>query len=284
MKMIRSLVVYLVVMLSLTSFKPVGESEGSAVNNELLIKTYISKVYQQIDFDDNKKPSFDVFSRACQGYLNLKSEGKLSSEKELLTICDMSLSSSEDRMWVIDLAKKKVLYNTFVAHGQGSGDEYAYAFSNNFDSHQTSLGFYVTTDTYDGDHGMSLHLVGMDKGFNDAAFDRGIVVHGAKYVSQKFIRGNDHLGRSWGCPAVPAKLSNKIINTIKDSTCLFIYYPEENYLKSTVWLKKKIMNLPRGSIYQDMQAISLPKPKARVIEYRNKSGKVDSVVTLPTSN
>ena len=142
----------------------------------------------------------------------------------------------------------KVLFNTWVAHGQGSGTEYATSFSNTNSSHQSSLGFYVTGTTYNGIHGTSLRLFGMDEGYNDAAFDRDIVVHGADYVSEKFIKEREYLGRSWGCPAVPSNLSLPIINTIKDGTCLFIYYPEKNYLLASNWLNKKMSVMPGSNI------------------------------------
>ncbi len=140
-------------------------------------------------------------------------------------------------MWIIDLDSRKVLLNTHVAHGQGTGEEYAKNFSNNEGSHQSSMGFYVTGDTYVGKHGNSLHLHGMDEGYNSAAYERAIVVHGAGYVSSDFIAGTGRLGRSWGCPAVSNELADEVIETIKDGTCMFIYYPEQRYIQSSKWLK-----------------------------------------------
>lgn len=223
---------------------------------------HIENVYSAICADGNSLPAYAVFEKAYRGYLNLQSAGKLKSDKQILTICDLSISANENRMWIIDLAQKKVLLHTLVAHGQGSGEEYAVKFSNKMNSHQTSLGFYVTGDTYNGDHGRSLYLHGMDRGFNNMAYERDIVVHGAEYVSKDFICSNERLGRSWGCPAVPAKLSNKVIDHIKDRTCLFIYYPQKQYLKSSVWLKKNINHLP-----QDIAANYPMLQKASVVEY-----------------
>lgn len=197
-------------------------------------------LFSDIDFGNHECLSYDVFYKAYIGYLNLKQAGKLNTDKEILTICDMSLSSVQSRMWIIDLKNKKLLCNTFVAHGRKSGDDRANHFSNRTGSRMTSLGFYVTADTYEGEHGLSLHLQGMDSRFNDAAFKRGIVVHGASYVSNQHIAQNSFLGRSWGCPAVPDHLSKQIIETIKDNTCLFIYYPDKNYLRCSVWLNKKV--------------------------------------------
>jgi len=240
--------------------KPVGANESTSMMAESAIMRYIDNVYARLDFCDNQRLSYDVFVKACHGYFNLKNAGKLSSDKSIITICDFTKSSTENRMWVIDLAQKKILFNTYVAHGQGSGDEFATAFSNHAESHQSSLGFYVTGDTYQGEHGTSLRLLGMDENYNDAAYDRGIVVHGADYVSDNFIKGNERLGRSWGCPAVPSTLSLPIINTIKEGSCLFIYYPDKNYLKTAFWLNKRVDQLPNDIMASDMKFASDMKP------------------------
>lgn len=214
------------------------------VSPESILNNYIKKLYKNIDFENGNKLSFEVFDKAYRGYLNLREAGELTTEKEILTVCDFTQSSNENRMWIIDLRERKVLFNTFVAHGAGTGEEFAKKFSNTFDSHQSSLGFYVTGDTYMGEHGNSLYLHGKDQGFNSNAYERSIVVHGAEYVSNKFIKGNERLGRSWGCPAVPENLAQPIINTIKQGTCLFIYYPEKSYLKSGYWMNKKLSEVP----------------------------------------
>lgn len=208
------------------------------VKQAFINKAY--QVYSQIDFNKCENLNRLIFTRAYFGYENLKNAGYLSAEKHVITICDFSLSANQPRLWVIDLDAKKVLFNTLVAHGQGSGEEYATRFSNRENSHQSSLGFYVTAETYEGDHGYSLRLQGMDKGYNDHAYDRSIVMHGAEYVSNNFIDNNQRLGRSWGCPAVPVALATPIINIIKNGTCLFIYYPDNEYLAATPWLKTPI--------------------------------------------
>lgn len=275
-KAILCLSVYLMTAISV---KPVDAVEhiSSAAINQASIENYISNEYRQIDFGHcGGKLSLEVFSKAYHGYLALQDAGKLTG-RHMLTICDFTKSSTQDRLWIIDLDAKKVVFNTFVAHGQGSGEEFATAFSNHEDSHQSSLGFYVTGDTYIGEHGVSLRLYGMDNGFNDAAYDRGIVVHGANYVSGNFIAGNDRLGRSWGCPAVPSQLSDAIINKIKNGTCLFIYYPQKKYLETAYWLNKKIDHLPGDTFYPNFQA---PMPTDTIIEYVSASGKVDSTKTV----
>ncbi len=251
-KSIIRLFTYLAMFIS-SPFKTVSADEIRTTevlpsNNEADFDNYISSLYKQIDFGNYARLSYEVFNKAYRGFVNLRNAGKLNNGKEIISVCDFSLPSSKNRLWIIDLKNRKVLFNTYVAHGQGSGEEYAIAFSNSADSHQSSLGFYVTGATYDGIHGTSLRLVGMDEGYNDAALDRDIVVHGAAYVSEKFIKGNNYMGRSWGCPAVPVKLSLPIINAIKDGTCLFIYFPEKNYLHASNWLNKKISGIPGNNI------------------------------------
>ncbi|SHK14837.1 murein L,D-transpeptidase catalytic domain family protein [Epilithonimonas mollis] len=194
------------------------------------------EIYKQLQFTEETL-NFEVFEKAFLGFQNLKKSGKLEPSAKLLSVCDFSLSSNKKRLWVLDLDEKKVLFNTLVAHGKGTGEEFAMNFSNTEDSHQSSLGFYVTEQAYNGDNGYSMRLFGMDRGYNDNALERCIVMHGANYVSEDFIRSEKRLGRSWGCPAVPRELAQPIINTIKDRTCLFIYYPDQNYLSGSQWLK-----------------------------------------------
>lgn len=256
-KMILCLALYAVTCVSGNDVAKATENVSSA---EALLQSYIQKLYNQIDFDEKHPLAFDIFNKAYRGYLNLKNADKLNNDKEILTVCDFTQSSNNDRMWIIDLKKRKVLYNTYVAHGAATGEEFATKFSNNFESHQSSIGFYVTGETYNGDHGNSLRLHGMDFGYNHNAFDRAIVMHGAGYVNEKFIKGNERLGRSWGCPAVDNKLAQPIINTVKGGTCLFIYYPEKNYLKSGYWMNKKVEEVPQF-LMEDMTLLAAAKGK-----------------------
>lgn len=137
----------------------------------------------------------------------------------------------------MDITNGKLLIKTYVAHGRNSGIEYATKFSNIPESLQSSLGFYITSETYYGEHGLSLRLTGVDPGYNDKAFERSIVIHGAAYVDAARAKNGIMMGRSYGCPAVPQKESSNIINTIKNGTCFFIYHPSRNYL-----LNSKILN------------------------------------------
>jgi hypothetical protein len=155
---------------------------------------------------------------------------------ETLTVIDYSKPSSERRLWVYDLKTKQLLFEELVAHGQGSGANMATQFSNNDESHQTSLGLFVTGDTYVGKNGYSLRLDGLDKGVNDHARDRAIVMHGAPYVSPEFVQANGRLGRSWGCPAISELVARKMIDTVKGGGLVFAYYPDAKLLKTSKYL------------------------------------------------
>lgn len=153
-----------------------------------------------------------------------------------LTVIDYSKPSSEQRLWVFDLKTKELLYQELVAHGQGSGANMATQFSNLDSSHQTSLGLFRTADTYVGKNGYSLRLDGLDRGFNDQARDRAIVMHGAPYVSEAFVKATGRLGRSWGCPAISELVARKMIDTVKGGGLVFAYYPDAQWLKTSKYL------------------------------------------------
>ncbi len=171
------------------------------------------------------KMAYRVFERAMQGY-RLVDGGS----SPLLTIIDYSQPSTAERLFVIDLKSRKLIHNTYVAHGKNSGTDLARSFSNIKSSLKSSPGFYMTGETYRGKHGYSLRLDGLEPGINDRARERAIVIHGADYVSPDFIRRHQRLGRSWGCPAVPDELATEIIDTIKGGTCLYIHTDDPGYL------------------------------------------------------
>ncbi len=206
-------------------------NEESIETHSQVFDNYVNTAYTKLGLKQ-KGLSYKVFHYAMTGYYNLESRGLLSGKK-LLTIADMQKSANAKRLFVIDLANDKVLYQTWVAHGNGSGNEYAKVFSNVPNSYTSSLGWYVTDSTYFGKHGLSLIIDGIEKGYNDKARERAIVIHGAEYVSASFIKQVGRLGRSQGCPALPMDKSELIINTIQDRTALFIYYPEAEYLKKS---------------------------------------------------
>jgi hypothetical protein len=155
---------------------------------------------------------------------------------ERLAVIDYRLPSDTPRLWVLDLATGKVLFEELVAHGRGSGEARAVRFSNIEDSKSSSLGLYRTMETYDGDNGYSLRLQGLETGFNDRAWSRSIVMHGADYVSSSFIRTTGRLGRSHGCPAVRREVAKPLIDSIKDGQYLFAYYPDAAWLATSAYL------------------------------------------------
>jgi len=177
-----------------------------------------------------------AFKEAIKGYNYLLGK-KLLNNPNVLTIVDYSKPSSQKRLYVLDMNDGKILFNTLVAHGRNSGLEYATNFSNSGESHKSSLGFFITLNTYNGDNGYSLKLKGCEKGINDKALKRAIVMHGAEYADESFLNSNGFLGRSYGCPAVPEKMSKQIIDVIKDGSCMFLYHPTKKYCKAS-----KILN------------------------------------------
>lgn len=175
----------------------------------------------QLNLAGLSKQAFDL---ARKGFDKLVAEGRVVNDS-IVSIVDFSLPSTSKRLYILDLRNYKVLFNTFVAHGRNTGREWATNFSNQMSSYKSSPGFYLTAQTYQGNNGYSLKLLGLEKGINDNAFNRAIVMHGADYVSASFANSHGYLGRSEGCPAIPAPLSRPIINTIKNGSCLFIYHP-----------------------------------------------------------
>jgi hypothetical protein len=153
-----------------------------------------------------------------------------------LAVIDYSLPSTEPRLWVFDLVRKRLLFKELVSHGRGSGDALAHAFSNEPESHQSSLGLFRTLDSYYGRNGYSLRLQGLEPGINDLAYERAIVIHGADYVSESFIERTGRLGRSLGCPAVRPEVTRRLIDVLKDDQYLFAYYPDRKWLQRSAFL------------------------------------------------
>jgi hypothetical protein len=200
------------------------ESEPSTElkeKSELLFDLLTSK-YDQLPSEMALKAAFD-------GYEKLNG----SLQNQLLTVIDFTMPSTQKRLWIIDPEQGEVLLNTVVAHGRNSGGLMAESFSNRPESYQSSLGFYKTAETYQGKHGYSLRLDGLEKGFNDQARNRAIVIHGADYAREEFAKSVGRLGRSLGCPALPSELSSKAIDLIKNGSLLFIYGKDSDYLNKS---------------------------------------------------
>jgi len=179
-------------------------------------------------------PRREVLDLAMQAYQCGEREGRF--ERSVLTIIDYSLPSSKPRLWVIDVRRKQVLYHELVAHGEGSGDAVAVAFSNDVGSHQSSLGLFRTEEVYSGRFGYSLRLSGLEPGINDRARERAIVVHGSADVSRAYAAQWGTIGRSWGCPALPEDVAPRIIDSIAWGSAVFAYYPDTKWLRQSHYL------------------------------------------------
>ena len=226
-----------------------GESaEVEACDNQVIeyfytssdrFKVYCDSLYTKV-FTDANRPSRKVFDYAMKGYAYYATQDLL-SKKNIVSFIDYSLSANVKRFWVIDLKKTKLLFHELVAHGRNTGEEFARKFSNIESSFQSSLGFFVTGEIYSGKHDLSIRMNGLEKRFNGNALQRGIVIHGADYVSESFIKANKRLGRSLGCPAVSENVISSLSSTISNGTCLFAYYPQKTYLKTSAALHSDVV-------------------------------------------
>jgi len=202
--------------------------------SRLIFEDSLRNLYRSIDLASYDLP-YDVFRLGMIGYYTLRQQGKLGS-KNLLSIIDFTKPSTKKRFYTIDLDELKVTFNTYVAHGKNTGENMATSFSNAVHSNQSSLGFYVTGETYVGSKGYSLKLDGVERGFNDNMRERAVVMHNADYVSEKWIQRYGRIGRSQGCPALPVDIAKDVINTIKHQTAIFAYYNDDLYLQTSSYL------------------------------------------------
>lgn len=217
----------LIVLFFLTGLSMPGEKRYAGTpDRSTPVNDDYEAIYQQMHLDGMVRP--ELFKAAYTGYRKL---GR--PDNPILTLIDFSLPSTEKRFYVLDMKQRKILFVTYVAHGRNSGENYATSFSNRDGSHQSSLGFYRTAATYNGGNGYSLQLDGLERGINDNARRRAIVVHGADYCSEAMIRSMGRLGRSFGCPALPKALAKPIIDTIKGGALLFIYAEKPEYFASS---------------------------------------------------
>jgi hypothetical protein len=207
-------------LLSALTMKPSQALTG--VNENITVASSENQAKKIFDSLNISSLDFDVFNKAYKGYLSQLESGKLTNK--VLTIIDFGKSSKTERFYVIDMENYLLKFQSLVAHGKNSGEEFAEKFSNVPASSQSSLGLYLTGETYFGKHGLSLRLKGLDP-TNNLAYSRAIVIHAADYVSRDFISKNGRLGRSHGCPALPNELNQEIIELIKEGSCLFIFHP-----------------------------------------------------------
>ena len=213
-------------------YSPPSDSTTNTTIDSKPFLPALKSVYDSLHLN-LKGLSQQAFEYAKEGLDKLMSEGKLLNNS-IISIIDFSQPSNKKRLFIIDLKHYRVLYNTLVAHGRNTGREWATSFSNQNESFKSSPGFYVTKETYNGKNGYSLKLEGMERGINDNAYERGIVIHGAPYVSDAVANAGGFVGRSQGCPAVPVQVSHSLINTIKNGTCLLIYHP--SYINRSIVL------------------------------------------------
>jgi len=227
--------VFSLLCLSMTESKPVVLSAETHRNIAPVSLPPAPSAFQLL-YDDLNLAGSGLSREAYT--IALRGMQQIVGAKPLLSIVDMSQPSTKKRLYVIDLVKRKLLFNTYVAHGRNSGELLPRRFSNTNSSFQSSLGFYKTLGLYQGKHGLSMQLQGLEKGINDNALSRAIVMHGADYVCEDFIRRTGRLGRSQGCPAVSTAECSPIVRTISGGSCLFIYYPDETYLKKSALLRQ----------------------------------------------
>ncbi len=266
--------VCIVVLTSMIAVKTKSPSEtipkkttviGSAVNSAAAVNYWIDSLYTTMHLDQAGL-SRSIFFTACKGYEYMLSQNAL-FKQGLLTICDYSQCSNKKRLYVLDINQAKILFNTYVSHGRNSGNDYATSFSNSNESHKTCLGFMRTAETYIGDNGFSMRLDGMENGFNNNVRERAIVMHGSNYVNGERAANGTMMGRSFGCPAVPAAEVTRIVNCIKGGSCFFSYYPDRYYTRLS-----KILNADfTWPVAQTIQlaAATIPDTLAKTIAAGN---------------
>lgn len=224
----KKLVLLLIIAACACQVRAARPADGPAPVNVSATESYSRTLYERLKLSN--VVGLAAFSHAIAGREKIAD----AADKDILVVIDFSKPSTAERMCVIDLGREKVLYRTHVAHGRNSGGNYATSFSNKPGSYQSSLGFYVTEGTYTGRNGYSLVLHGLEKGINDKAKERAIVMHGASYCDASFIPSAGRLGRSHGCPALPTAVSKEIIDTIKGGALLFIYADDASYRKQSL--------------------------------------------------
>lgn len=208
---------------------PVATKHNPAIvlgTESALLPLYHELQLQQLGLSEK------AFRFAITGYRQLLEKGTILKD-HILTVIDFSLPSNQKRLFVIDLLNNQLLFHSFVSHGRNSGKLMANRFSNRANSYQSSIGFFTTGDTYQGKHGFSLRLIGREKGINDKALQRGIVIHSADYANGSVAARQGYLGRSLGCPAIPEDIHEDLIKTIQNGSCFFIYAPITTYAKQS---------------------------------------------------
>lgn len=243
----KKFVLFLVTLLGFSSISlGIGKSASELKYSDLLevdsirleaksnFSDYVSDLYAELG---DTSLLFAAFEKAMTGYHNLDKFQKI-RRKDIITVIDFSKPSNQDRLFIIDLCDRKILRKSVVAHGVNSGGLYATKFSNDQNSHQSSLGFYLTSSTYSGKYDLALRLEGLEYS-NSHANSRGVVMHAAKYATYEFLESNGGvLGRSYGCPAMPYTHFHQVVEWIKEGTCLYIYHPSRSYARNSRYLNR----------------------------------------------
>lgn len=228
--------IHILLLIACISIAPAPNKATDMQKVAAFLEAECEQVYNALNLKD--KLSFAAFEQAFWGYKKLTI-----NDNPYLSVADFSKPSSEKRFFVLDLKNRKVLFHTYVSHGRNSGQKYATSFSNKKGSFKSSLGFYRTENSYMGRNGYSLRLDGLEKGINDMAKARAIVIHGADYCDENIIAHTGRLGRSQGCPALPRAVTAPIINTIKNGSILFIYGKQAEYFaQSQIAKREPILN------------------------------------------
>ena len=243
---------FLVLLLALSSLLYFANAQKLTKERQLALKKAelnIKDLYNELNAAQYNL-SFTAFRYAYIGYQSMRKQRKL-NDKDLFSIIDFTKDCNTKRFYTIDLEKMKILYYTYVAHGKKSGERIPTSFSDVVESNKSSIGFYITGDTYNGSNGYSLMLHGDEKGYNSNLAKRSVVIHTADYANENYIARNGRMGRSLGCPVLPENIYKQVINTIKEKTMIFAYYNDAKYLKTSKYLNllKLIENTDTESVF-----------------------------------
>ena len=230
----------------------------------------VKSVYDSLNIKD--KIDYSIFQKAYLGYIQIQNKNP-----GVLIIIDYTKPSNEERFYVLDLNKKKLVYSTRVAHSKNSGLEIPLEFSDDPNSYQSSLGFFVTLGEYNGAYGYSLRLKGLEENINANAEDRAIVIHGGDIVEDEYIKKFGFAGRSLGCPVLPHSLTRPVIDFIKHGRVLFIYGNDEEYINDSVYLSS-LASVFEGS---PKNIVEIEKP---VIVQKTSTSTPTPVTTVATTN
>ncbi len=230
--------IIVVFVISCVSYVFLSSKESKSVNAANTFNDSVAVTPWYVNVVRDEGISSSALFHSYEGFLRLKKENKLINDS-IISLIDFSRPSYEERFFIIDVKNGKLVRKSLVAHGKNSGMIYAESFSNRPYSNKSSLGLYITSETYIGKHGYSLRINGMDNTLNSNARKRAVVIHAANYVSQEYIENNGRIGRSFGCPALPTAIATDVINLIKGGSCLYIYHPQ---IDSTLQLQQEIIH------------------------------------------